>query len=244
MGRLGRMPAGSRPPGCPAGQDPACLPQVRSAHTHPRTLRRPSACTREAGARCPRTPCRAGTGPRGWPRRSTCRRGTPRTRCSAYPGTRTPAPSPPRTRDTPRSGRSSRPGSSRRRSGTRRRPPPRRALTCSAAPRTRCTAYTARWRSPRPRRSRLRTDGRAGKLRPSLVSSPWGHVGCRGWKPSCPIPGQGQGSDPLVSPRSPHFDSHPLPWGQSWWQEPGKEEGSREPPAPDPGSSGPGVSQG
>uniref|UniRef100_A0A5F7ZL37 Uncharacterized protein n=1 Tax=Macaca mulatta TaxID=9544 RepID=A0A5F7ZL37_MACMU len=122
---------------------------------HPRTRRRPSVCTRAAGARCPRTRCRAGTGPRGWPHLNTCRRGTPRTRCSACPGTRIRGPSPPRTRGTPRSARSSRPGSSRRHSGTRRRRPPRTAPTCSEAPRTQCTACTAPSRSPRRRTSHL-----------------------------------------------------------------------------------------
>nr|BAH14011.1 unnamed protein product [Homo sapiens] len=68
---------------------------------------------------------------------------------------RTRGPSPPRTRGTPRSAQSSHPGSSRRRSGTRRRRPPRTAPTCSGAPRTRCTACTARSRSPRRRTSRL-----------------------------------------------------------------------------------------
>lgn len=171
----GKVGVGSRSESCP-------LPLPLSPFSaHPRTLRRPSVSIRAAGARFPRTRCRAGTGPRGWLRLSTCRRDTPRTPCSACPGTSTRGRSPPRTRGTPRSGPWSHPGSSHRRSGTRRRQPPRTAPTCSAGPHTRCMACMAQWHSPHPRRLHLGTGQIDGEGQGELNCQPFGHLGYRAW---------------------------------------------------------------
>lgn len=174
----------------PHQSSPAPPHRPAGNHAHPRTQRRPRACTRVTGAPCPRTPCRAGTGPHGWLRLSTCPLGTLHTLCSVCPGRSTRVLSPPRTRCTPRSGQSPRPGSSRRHIGTLHHLPRRRERTCSAGPGTRCTACTARWRSPHQRTSHLRTKAQKGKHQPQNLV-PWkvfGSLEYRAGVPPCPAP--------------------------------------------------------